>query len=86
VISHAGSKGFHIAVPLAARVSFDTVWQFAHAVAAVLVKRHPEQLTQEFIKSDRKGRILLDTGRNGYGATFAATYAVRPAKPTHHLA
>ena len=26
------------------------------------------------------GRILVDTGRNGYSATFAAAYAVR-AKP-----
>ena len=29
---------------------------------------------------DRGGRILVDTGRNGYSATFAATYTVR-AKP-----
>src|SRR4029079_8804516 len=44
----------------------------------VLVKRHPQLLTQEFIKADRAGRILMDTGRNGPGATFAAVYAVRP--------
>jgi bifunctional non-homologous end joining protein LigD len=74
----SGSKGFHIAVPLAPRTRYELVWQFAHAVGALLVKRHPEQLTQEFIKSDRQGRILIDTGRNGHGATFAATYAVRP--------
>ena len=48
------------------------------APGAVLVKRHPELLTQEFIKADRAGRILVDTGRNGPGATFAAVYAVRP--------
>jgi bifunctional non-homologous end joining protein LigD len=46
----------------------------------VLVKRHPDILTQEFIKADREGRILVDTGRNGHGATHAAVYAVR-AKP-----
>ena len=34
-------------------------------------------LTQEFHKVDRAGRILVDTARNGYGATFAAAYAVR---------
>jgi bifunctional non-homologous end joining protein LigD len=44
----------------------------------VLVKRHPELLTQEFIKVDRAGRIFVDTGRNLPGATFAAVYAVRP--------
>jgi bifunctional non-homologous end joining protein LigD len=53
---------------------------FAHAVGDRLVRRHPDRLTQEFHKVDRQGRILVDTGRNGYSATFAAAYAVR-AKP-----
>ena len=76
-IKTSGSKGFHIVVPLDGETGFDTVWRFAHGVGAVLVKRHPERLTQEFIKSERAGRILVDTGRNGHGATFAAAYAVR---------
>jgi bifunctional non-homologous end joining protein LigD len=42
------------------------------------VKRYPDRLTQEFSKADRGNRILVDTGRNGYSATFAAAYAVRP--------
>jgi bifunctional non-homologous end joining protein LigD len=46
----------------------------------VLVKRHPDMFTQEFIKADRQGRILIDTGRNRYSATFAAVYGVR-ARP-----
>ena len=37
-------------------------------------------MTQEFAKVDRGRRILIDTGRNGYSATWAAPYAVR-AKP-----
>jgi bifunctional non-homologous end joining protein LigD len=49
-------------------------------VGQTLVQRHPERLTQEFSKADRGGRIYVDTGRNGYSATFAAAYAVR-AKP-----
>src|SRR5213079_652362 len=53
---------------------------FAHAVGTLLVKRDPKHLTQEFSKADRAGRILVDTGRNGYSATFAAAYTVR-AKP-----
>jgi bifunctional non-homologous end joining protein LigD len=50
---------------------------FAHHVGAFFVKRYPQQLTQEFSKADRNGRIYVDTGRNGYSATFAAAYAVR---------
>lgn len=74
----SGSKGFHIVVPLDTAARLDEVWRFAHGVAAVLVKRDPVHLTQEFIKADREGRILIDTGRNGHTATFAVAYAVRP--------
>lgn len=34
-------------------------------------------MTKEFSKADRRGRIYVDTGRNGYTATFAAAYTVR---------
>jgi bifunctional non-homologous end joining protein LigD len=76
-----GSKGYHIVVPLDGRAGFDEVFEFAHAVARLMVRRDPEHLTLEFSKAERGGRIYMDTGRNGYGATFAAAYAVRP-KPS----
>jgi bifunctional non-homologous end joining protein LigD len=77
-IKTSGSKGFHIVVPLDRTAEYETVWRFSHAVGTLLVKRHPDVFTQEFSKADREGRILIDTGRNGFGATFAAAYAVRP--------
>ena len=79
-VKTSGSKGFHIVVSLDGRSSMRDVSRFADAVGALLVARDPEHLTREFSKTDRKGRILVDTGRNGYSATFAAPYAVR-AKP-----
>jgi bifunctional non-homologous end joining protein LigD len=79
-IKTSGSKGFHIAVPLNGKSDFSQVARFAHTVGRVLVSRDPDHLTQEFLKSDRAGRILVDTGRNGYSATYAATYTVR-ARP-----
>ena len=79
-IKTSGSKGFHIAVPLDGKSDFGTVARFAHVVGKIMVKRDPDNLTQEFSKVDRGGRILVDTGRNGYSATYAATYTVR-AKP-----
>ena len=79
-IKTSGSKGFHIAVPLDGQSDFGTVARFAHQVGRLLVQRDPQHLTQEFSKADRGGRILVDTGRNGYSATFAAAYTVR-AKP-----
>lgn len=76
-IKTSGSKGFHIAVPLDGKAGFGTVARFAHVVGKILVKRDPENLTQEFSKADRGGRIFVDTGRNAYSATFAAAYTVR---------
>ena len=75
-----GSKGFHILVSLDGKSRTGDVARFAHAVGTLLVTRDPQHLTQEFSKADRGGRILVDTGRNGYSATFAAAYTVR-AKP-----
>jgi bifunctional non-homologous end joining protein LigD len=79
-VKTSGSKGFHVVVPLDGKTRTGDVARFAHAVGSALVAAHPDVLTQEFSKADRGGRILVDTGRNGYSATFAAAYAVR-ARP-----
>jgi bifunctional non-homologous end joining protein LigD len=79
-VKTSGSKGFHILVPLDGKTPMGEVAGFAHRVGTILVRRDPRHLTQEFSKADRAGRIFVDTGRNGYSATFAAAYAVR-AKP-----
>jgi bifunctional non-homologous end joining protein LigD len=79
-VKTSGSKGYHIVVPLDGSARNDAVAAFAYAVAEALVGRDREHLTLEFLKAERGGRILVDTRRNDYGATFAATYAVR-AKP-----
>lgn len=76
-VKTSGSKGFHILVPLDGKSTTDEVARFAHTVGTVMVKRDPDHLTQEFSKADRGERILVDTGRNGYSATFAAAYTVR---------
>ena len=79
-VKTSGSKGFHIVVSLDGNQDMGQVGHFAHRVGAAMVRRQPEFLTQEFAKADRGGRILVDTGRNGFGATFASVYAVR-ARP-----
>ena len=76
-IKTSGSKGFHIIVPLDGTATIPQVERFANRVGALFVSLAPDRLTQEFSKSDRRGRIYVDTGRNGYSATFAAAYTVR---------
>jgi bifunctional non-homologous end joining protein LigD len=77
-VKTSGSKGFHVVVPLDGTADSGQVAHFGHRVGRALVERDPAHLTQEFYKADRGGRILVDTGRNEFGATYAATYAVRP--------
>ncbi len=77
-VKTSGSKGFHVVVPLDGSADCDQVARFAHAAGRALVQRDPAHLTQEFYKADRGGRILVDTGRNEFSATYAAAYAVRP--------
>jgi bifunctional non-homologous end joining protein LigD len=79
-VKTTGSKGFHIVVPLDGSAGVEAVARFADRIGTELVRRDPDHLTQEFSKADRGGRILIDTGRNGYSATFAAPYALR-ARP-----
>ena len=77
-IKTSGSKGFHIVIRMDGKTAKGAAARLANRIGRELVARNPSQLTQEFSKVDRRGRIYVDTGRNGYSATFAAVYAVRP--------
>jgi bifunctional non-homologous end joining protein LigD len=73
-----GSRGLHVWVPLRRKPGFDEVRTFARDVARELAERHPGELTVEFRKAKRGGRILIDVMRNGYAQTAVPPYAVRP--------
>jgi bifunctional non-homologous end joining protein LigD len=73
-----GSKGIHVWTPLRRRADFEEVKEFSNVFAAVLAARHPDELTTEFRKAKRAGRILVDVLRNRYAQTAVPPYAVRP--------
>ncbi|MFC9221886.1 DNA polymerase domain-containing protein [Streptomyces hygroscopicus] len=75
-----GSRGLHVIVPLDRRADFGTVRSFAHEAAGLLAARHPDRLTTEPRKANRRGRLYLDVQRNGYAQTAVTPYAVR-ARP-----
>jgi bifunctional non-homologous end joining protein LigD len=77
-VKTSGSKGFHVAIRLKKKATFEDSAALAASVAERFVRRFPTLLTQEFSKADRRGRILVDIGRNRGGATFVAAYSVRP--------
>ncbi|MBA2545046.1 MAG: ATP-dependent DNA ligase [Deltaproteobacteria bacterium] len=76
-VKTTGSKGLHVVVPLDGRSSYGEVSQFCNKVAKLLCARHPDKMTQEFYKKDRKGRLFLDTLRNALGATLVAPWSLR---------
>jgi bifunctional non-homologous end joining protein LigD len=73
-----GSKGIHVWTPLRRRARHDDVRAFAGDIGRVLAARHPAELTTEWRKEKRDGRILVDTARNTYAQTAIPPYAVRP--------
>jgi bifunctional non-homologous end joining protein LigD len=73
-----GSKGIHVWTPLRRRATFEDVRPFARDLAELLAARHPDELTTEFRKAERGGRILVDVMRNAYAQTAVPPYAVRP--------
>jgi bifunctional non-homologous end joining protein LigD len=79
-IKSTGSRGVHVTVPLKPEMDFDAVRSFARRLAEIVVHEDPKHRTTEQRKSERRGRVFLDTNRNAYGQTAVAPYAVR-ARP-----
>jgi bifunctional non-homologous end joining protein LigD len=73
-----GSKGIHVWTPLRRRATFEEVKPFARSAAELLASRYPDELTTEFRKAERGGRILVDVLRNAYAQTAVPPYALRP--------
>jgi bifunctional non-homologous end joining protein LigD len=76
----SGSRGIHVVAPLRRGPEADTVRARAGEIAVVLAARRPDDLTTEWRKVKREGRVLVDVARNTYGQTAVAPYAVR-ARP-----
>ncbi len=73
-----GSKGFHVWVSLVSGHDFARVSLVSRAIAGLAVTEHPNSLTTEFLKKDRKGRVFVDWLRNGPTATVVAPFSLRP--------
>jgi bifunctional non-homologous end joining protein LigD len=76
-VKTTGSKGLHVIAPLDDAATLDEVAALTTRIAGLLCSRHPELLTMEFYKKDRKGRLFVDVMRNAIGATLVAPYSLR---------
>jgi bifunctional non-homologous end joining protein LigD len=76
----SGGKGLHLVVPLAPRLDYDPVKDFAQAVVVHLARTLPTRFVAKSGAANRVGRIFVDYLRNTQGATTAAAFSAR-ARP-----
>ena len=74
----SGSKGLHVYVPLEPVHTYERVRRFVGEVGSYLASANPDDLTMEWEKPKRKGKVFVDHNRNASGQTVAAAYSVRP--------
>ena len=72
-----GSRGLHVVIPITRAADFEAVSTFAGSLARQIARELPSDVTTEFYKEKRKGRLFLDTRRNAYQQTAVAPYSVR---------
>jgi bifunctional non-homologous end joining protein LigD len=73
----SGSKGLQVYVPLNTPVTYDDTKPFAHALAKLLEKEHPELVVSSQKKELRKGKVLVDWSQNDDFKTTVCVYSLR---------
>lgn len=73
----SGSKGMQIDLGLDASATFDETKEFAHALARVMEKQHPDLIVSRMEKAIRKGKIFIDWSQNHITKTTVSVYSMR---------
>ncbi len=74
----SGSRGLHVYVPLEPVHDFSRVRRFVGEVGNYLAAANPDDITMQWDKPKRKGKVFVDHNRNAFGQTVASVYSVRP--------
>jgi bifunctional non-homologous end joining protein LigD len=80
----SGSKGMQLYVPLNhAGVTYAQSKPFAHQLAMLLERTHPELIVSDMKKDLRPGKVLIDWSQNDRHKTTVSVYSLRAkANPT----
>ena len=81
----SGSKGIQIYVPLNTRMSYAATQPFARAIAEVLEKNYPDQITAEMSKNMRVGKVFIDWSQNADHKTTVGVYSLRAKRPRPYV-
>lgn len=76
-VKTSGVKGLHVYVPLNGGATFAEVKLFARALARELAARDPQSFTDKMARSERPGRVFIDTSQNDPGKQTVAPYSLR---------
>ena len=73
----SGSKGLQIYVPLNTSTTYEATKPFAHELARVLEKRHPDLVVSDMKKVLRTGKVFVDWSQNDDYKTTVCVYSLR---------
>ena len=74
----SGGRGLHVYVPLKPVHDYARVRRFVGEVGQYLAAANPDDLTMQWDKPKRRGKVFIDHNRNSSGQTVASVYSVRP--------
>jgi bifunctional non-homologous end joining protein LigD len=73
----SGSKGLQVYVPLNTPVNYDQTKPFAHELARMLERAHPESIVSDMKKAVRVGKVFVDWSQNDDHKTTICVYSLR---------
>jgi len=73
----SGSKGLQLYLPLNTPHTHDHASAFASAVAQLLERQHPDEVTSAMRRALRPGKVLVDWSQNSRHKTTIAAYSLR---------
>ena len=77
-VKTSGRKGLHVYVPLNRRdTTFEDTKRFSKAVAVLLQKHYPDQVTAKMAKEERRGKVFINWSQNDAKKTMICVYSLR---------
>jgi bifunctional non-homologous end joining protein LigD len=73
----SGSKGLQVYVPLNTSITYDQTKPFAHEMARMLERAHPDKVVSDMKKALRTGKVLVDWSQNDDHKTTVCVYSLR---------
>jgi bifunctional non-homologous end joining protein LigD len=73
----SGSKGLQVYVPLNSGITYEVTKPYARAVAQLMERMYPDEVTSKMTKRLRKGKVFVDWSQNTESKTTVAVYSLR---------